>query len=311
MPDTRAETRPPEQNVPLGALFLFSEIVISMGLAGLVKQISGDVSFFVIMFFRYLFSLPLLLVLGWHQRKREMLQVGQIKTLIARIVMGMLGLSTWFNAVIYLPISLATVLAQTMTIFITILAPLMLGESVGPRRIAAVLFGFLGVVVLVNPVTDSQVSAVAPIGLFFGLAAPFFAALMFIYLRKLGTTESPISTTLWYNFAGTFVFFILALADGFPIPGISADNQFIWFVLIFTGLASSAQQFLMAKSHQLASATVLAPVHYSAVPASVVIGILFFNEMITLTFIAGTAVIIGSTWYIFQREQIRKAEQNS
>lgn len=311
MPDTRAETRPPEQNVPLGALFLFSEIVISMGLAGLVKQISGDVSFFVIMFFRYLFSLPLLLVLGWHQRKREMLQVGQIKTLIARIVMGMLGLSTWFNAVIYLPISLATVLAQTMTIFITILAPLMLGESVGPRRIAAVLFGFLGVLVLVNPVTDSQVSAVAPIGLFFGLAAPFFAALMFIYLRKLGTTESPISTTLWYNFAGTFVFFILALADGFPIPGISADNQFIWFVLIFTGLASSAQQFLMAKSHQLASATVLAPVHYSAVPASVVIGILFFNEMITLTFIAGTAVIIGSTWYIFQREQIRKAEQNS
>ena len=311
MPDTRAETRPPEQNVPLGALFLFSEIVISMGLAGLVKQISGDVSFFVIMFFRYLFSLPLLLVLGWHQRKREMLQVGQIKTLIARIVMGMLGLSTWFNAVIYLPISLATVLAQTMTIFITILAPLMLGESVGPRRIAAVLFGFLGVLVLVNPVTDSQVSAVAPIGLFFGLAAPFFAALMFIYLRKLGTTESPISTTLWYNFAGTFVFFILALADGFPIPGISADNQFIWFVLIFTGLASSAQQFLMAKSHQLASATVLAPVHYSAVPASVVIGILFFNEMITLTFIAGTAVIIGSTSYIFQREQIRKAEQNS
>ena len=310
MPDTRAETRPPEQNVPLGALFLFSEIVISMGLAGLVKQISGDVSFFVIMFFRYLFSLPLLLVLGWHQRKREMLQVGQIKTLIARIVMGMLGLSTWFNAVIYLPISLATVLAQTMTIFITILAPLMLGESVGPRRIAAVLFGFLGVLVLVNPVTDSQVSAVAPIGLFFGLAAPFFAALMFIYLRKLGTTESPISTTLWYNFAGTFVFFILALADGFPIPGISADNQFIWFVLIFTGLASSAQQFLMAKSHQLASATVLAPVHYSAVPASVVIG-LFFNEMITLTFIAGTAVIIGSTSYIFQREQIRKAEQNS
>ena len=311
MPDTRAETRPPEQNVPLGALFLFSEIVISMGLAGLVKQISGDVSFFVIMFFRYLFSLPLLLVLGWHQRKREMLQVGQIKTLIARIVMGMLGLSTWFNAVIYLPISLATVLAQTMTIFITILAPLMLGESVGPRRIAAVLFGFLGVLVLINPVTDSQVSAVAPIGLFFGLAAPFFAALMFIYLRKLGTTESPISTTLWYNFAGTFVFFILALADGFPIPGISADNQFIWFVLIFTGLASSAQQFLMAKSHQLASATVLAPVHYSAVPASVVIGILFFNEMITLTFIAGTAVIIGSTSYIFQREQIRKAEQNS
>ncbi|MGB0161838.1 MAG: DMT family transporter [Candidatus Puniceispirillaceae bacterium] len=311
IPDIQTKPQTPEQNVPLGAFFLFSEIVISMGLAGLVKQISGDVSFFVIMFFRYLLSLPLLFLLGWHQRKRDLLQVGQIKTLIARIVVGMLGLSTWFNAVIYLPISLATVLAQTMTIFITILAPLMLAETVGPRRIAAVLFGFVGVVVLVNPMADSPVLAVAPVGLFFGLAAPFFAALMFIYLRKLGTSEAPISTTLWYNLAGTLVFFILALADGLPMPDISAENQFIWFVLIFTGLASSAQQFLMAKSHQLASATVLAPVHYSAVPVSVVIGILFFNEVITLTFIAGTTVIIGSTWYIFQREQIRKAEQNS
>ena len=311
MPDTHAETRPPEQNLPLGALFLFSEIVISMGLAGLVKQISEDVSFFVIMFFRYLLSLPLLFLLGWHQRKRHMLQINQIKTLIARIIVGMVGLSTWFTAVIYLPISLATVLAQTMTIFITILAPVMLAEAVGPRRIAAVLFGFVGVLILVNPMAENPVSALAPIGLFYGLAAPFFAALMFIYLRKLGKTEAPISTTLWYNIAGTCVFFLLALADGLPLPALSTEQQFIWFVLIFTGLASSAQQFLMAKSHQLASATALAPVHYSAVPTSILIGIFFFNETITLTFITGTTVIIGSTWYIFQREQIRKAEQQS
>jgi len=307
-PDSRAVPTTPEQNVPLGAFLLFSEIVISMGLAGLVKQVSGDVSFFVIMFFRYLLSLPLLFLLGWHQRRRHMLQVSQIKTLIARTIVGMIGLSTWFIAVIYLPISLATVLAQTMTIFITIMAPFMLAEKVGPRRLAAVLLGFVGVVVLVNPFAETPTTTVAPIGLVFGLAAPFFAALMFIFLRKLGKSEAPISTTLWYNIAGTVVFFALALGDGLPIPKLSFDNQFLWFVLVFTGLASSAQQFLMAKSHQLASATALAPVHYSAVPVSVLIGILFFNEVITLTFIAGTSVIIGSAWYIFQREQIRKAE---
>ena len=310
-PNTRSAPPLPKQNVPLGALFLFGEIVISMGLAGLVKQISGDVSFFIVMFFRYLLSLPLLFLLGWHQRKRDMLQVSRIKTLIARIIMGILGLTTWFNAVIYLPISLATVLAQTMTIFITILAPFMLAETVGPRRIAAVLFGFLGVVVLVNPFADSHASGLAPVGLMFGLAAPFFAALMFIYLRKLGTSESPISTTLWYNLAGTALFFVLAISEGMVMPEMSPENHFIWFLLIFTGVASSAQQFLMAKSHQLASATVLAPVHYSAVPASVLIGIVFFDEVITLTFLAGTGVIIGSTWYIFQREQARKAEQHS
>ena len=56
---------PPEQNVSLGMMFLFSEIIIGMGISALVKQISGDVSFFVIMFYRYLASLPLLFLLGW------------------------------------------------------------------------------------------------------------------------------------------------------------------------------------------------------------------------------------------------------
>lgn len=309
-PGMRGNPALPAQNLPLGALFLFSEIVISMGLAGLVKQISGDVSFFVIMFFRYLMSLPLLFLLGWHQRGRSLLHVRRIKTLVARTVVGMVGLSAWFNAVIYLPISLASVLAQTMTIFITILAPFMLAESVGPRRIMAVLSGFVGVVLLINPLTGTSSGALSGVGLMFGMAAPLFAALMFIFLRKLGQSDSPVSTTLWYNIAGTVVFFALALMQGVPIPEVSSDTRFIWFVLIFTGLASSVQQFLMAKSHQLASATALAPVHYSAVPLSVFIGILFFDEVITFTFVAGTSIIIGSTWYIFQREQIRKAEQN-
>ena len=63
MPDNHAGP-PPKQNVSLGMTLLFSEIVISMGISALVKQISGDVSFLVIMFYRYLASLPLLFLLG-------------------------------------------------------------------------------------------------------------------------------------------------------------------------------------------------------------------------------------------------------
>ena len=310
MPDNHAGP-PPKQNVSLGMTLLFSEIVISMGISALVKQISGDVSFLVIMFYRYLASLPLLFLLGWYQRPANLLRVKQVKTLVIRIIMGAVGLSAWFNAVIYLPLSVATVLSQTMAIFITIMAPFILGERVGAHRIVAVLFGFFGVVLLINPFSELASSPLWGIGLAFGLAAPFFGALMFIFLRKLGQTEAPISTTLWYNMTGAILFFVLAVADGTLIPQNLAEKNFIWFTLIFIGVASSAQQFLMAKSHQIASATVLAPVHYTAVPISIFIGILFFNEVITLPFLAGTSVIIGSTWYIFHREKIRKAENNN
>lgn len=293
---------PPEQNVPLGVILLLNEIVISIGISALVKQISSDVSFVIIMFYRYLASLPLLLLLGWHQRQAKLFQVSQIKTLIARIIMGTLGLSAWFNAVIHLPLSVATVLAQTMAIFITLMAPFFLGEKVGPRRLSAVLFGFIGVLILINPLAET--SSIWGIGLAFGLATPFFGALMFIFLRKLGRTEAPVSTSLWYNIIGTILFFTLAVADGPLMPQKLTDDNFILFALILIGMASSIQQFLMAKSHQLASATILAPFHYAAVPISAFIGILFFNEIISLPFLIGTSVIVCSTWYIFQREKI-------
>jgi len=310
MPDNHAGS-PPEQNVSLGMMFLFSEIIIGMGISALVKQISGDVSFFVIMFYRYLASLPLLFLLGWHQRQKKLLQVKKVKTLVARIIMGTFGLSAWFNAVIYLPLSVATVLAQTMAIFITVMAPFILGERVGAHRISAVLFGFVGVVLLINPFSEADSSPLWGIGFAFGIATPFFGALMFIFLRKLGQTESPISTTLWYNITGAILFFVVAITDGPLIPQNLTEKNLIWFIMILIGVASSAQQFLMAKSHQLASATVLAPVHYTAVPMSIFIGVIFFNEVITLPFLAGTSVIIGSTWYIFQREKIRKAANNN
>ena len=282
MPDSHSGS-PPEQNLHLGVILLLSEIVLSIGISALVKQISGDVSFFVIMFYRYLASLPLLLLLGWHQRQVKLLHVGQVKTLIIRIIMGTIGLSAWFNAVIHLPLSVATVLAQTTAIFITLMAPFFLGEKVGPRRLGAVLFGFVGVLFLINPLAKS--APVWGIGLTFGLAAPFFGALMFIFLRKLGKTEAPISTSLWYNITGSILFFVLAVIDGPLVPQKLTNDNFVWSILIFIGMASSIQQFLMAKSHQLASVTVLAPFHYAAVPISMFIGILFFNEIIKLTII--------------------------
>ena len=308
MPDSHSGS-PPEQNLHLGVILLLSEIVLSIGISALVKQISGDVSFFVIMFYRYLASLPLLLLLGWHQRQANLLHVGQVKTLIVRIIMGTIGLSAWFNAVIHLPLSVATVLAQTMAIFITLMAPFFLGEKVGPRRLGAVLIGFVGVLFLINPLAKS--SPVWGIGLAFGLAAPFFGALMFIFLRKLGRTEAPISTSLWYNITGTILFFVLAVVDGPLVPQRLTNDNFVWLILIFIGMASSVQQFLMAKSHQLASATILAPFHYAAVPISIFIGILFFNEIITLPFLIGTSVIICSTWYIFQREKLQQTNNDN
>ncbi|MGB0817104.1 MAG: DMT family transporter, partial [Candidatus Puniceispirillaceae bacterium] len=222
----------------------------------------------------------------------------------------MAGITSWFVAVSYLPISLATVLGALLTIFITLLAPFFLDEQVGRRRMLAVIIGFSGVLFLINPF-GQETESLSPIGLIAGFAMPFFAAIMFIFLRRLGRSEAAISTTLWYNGVGMILCAFLLLISGAELPPLIPDNGFIWFVLIFAGVGSSFQQFLMAWSHELAPASALAPVHYSSVPLSIFIGIIFFEEKMTVSFIAGTAIIIGAAWYIFHREQKIKARQQN
>ena len=302
-----SQDNPEPQQIHLlgGAIALFAEIAISMGLAALVKQISADISLVTILFCRYLLCLPLLLWLGWYQRGPALFNVNQKSVLAVRILAGLAGLSSWFIAVSYLPISLATVLGALLTIFITLLAPFFLREAVGRRRVIAVIIGFSGVLFLINPFSE-QTGALSLIGLTAGLAMPFFAALMFVFLRRLGRTEAAISTTLWYNGVGTVVFASIMLASNAQFPSLTSENSFVWFVLLFAGIGSSFQQFFMAWSHELAPASALAPVHYSSVPLSFFIGIIFFDEQITLSFVLGTGIIIGSAWYIFQRERARK-----
>ena len=293
-------------NVPLGVITLLAQIVISVGLAGMVKHLSAEVALFTILFCRYLFCMPLLLCAGFYQRGWQLFQINQKRTLIARIMSGLLGLASYFTAIAYLNISTATVLGQTLSLFITLLAPIFLAEKVGFRRLIGVCAGFIGVVVLINP--DSQgITDYHPIGLFFGILAPLAGAMMFIFLRKLGASEAPISTALWYNLTGVFLFLILLRVFPHHVPDWQLLPSWAVIILICLGVASSFQQFLMAWSHKLAPASTLAPVHYTSVPLSIGVGVLFFHDRIGAEFIIGTLILLASSWYIARREKFRDA----
>ena len=71
-----------KQNFPLGALSLFAEIKMSMAIASIVKILSPETPLILILFFRYLFCLPLLILFGFYQRGKNLLVVRQKKTLL-------------------------------------------------------------------------------------------------------------------------------------------------------------------------------------------------------------------------------------
>ena len=125
----------------LGALFLFLEIVVGTSIVAIVKYFSSDVSLAIVLMFRYLFCLPILLIVGLRIGGISYFKIENKKAMSLRSVSGLLGLSFWYLSVIHLEISKALVLSQVMPIFICILSILFLGEKVGVFRWTAILIG--------------------------------------------------------------------------------------------------------------------------------------------------------------------------
>ena len=279
----------------LGALFLFLEILVGTSIVAIIKYFSGDVSLSVVLMFRYLFCLPILVLLGLRIGGVKYFKIKNKKVMSLRSVAGLLGLFFWYLSVIHLDISKALALSQVMPIFICILSILFLGEKVGVFRWTAILLGLSGAIIIINPDSKNWYS----VGLLYIFLGTLFASIMFVALRRLGMTENPVATAFWYNLFGSTIFSIYCIS-ALTLNNISLK---IWIMLIIIGLMASAQQIFMALSHTFASASSLAPVHYTTIPIGVVIGLLVFNEKIDLNFLIGTFFIVGSTLFILYREK--------
>ena len=192
-----------KQSLPVGVIYLIIELVLSFFIASIVKLLEPNIPIFQILFYRYLLSLPLLMIYGFAKYGLKIVKVNNIRLLLLRIVCGFLGLAMWFLAVAKIDISLATVLLNTMPLFITILSVIIARERVGWRAAVGMLVAFAGVFLLVGePQTASaQFSA----GLI--VVGAFLWAVSAIQVKRLGVFDPfafPDSNSLKTN--SLFVF---------------------------------------------------------------------------------------------------------
>ena len=287
-------------NLPLGVTLSIGEVLFTVAIAAMVKLIANDISVFMILFFRYLLCIPLLLLTATFQRGAAAFRVQDKAKLALRSAMGLGSFGCLFAALQTIDLSKMTALLQTIPIFVTLLAPILLGETVGWRRRMAVLVGFFGAVLIVDPSNANWLNK----GVLLGIASPFFGALMLLTLRRLGQTDHPSTTALWYNIIGAAVFFGVCLSLDIPMP----NSENIVLILCIIGVMSSFQQFFLAHSYKLAPASVLAPLRYLSVPFGVGASVIFFNEKLTSSFFVGTAILVGASFFILKRSEKIKAK---
>jgi drug/metabolite transporter (DMT)-like permease len=215
---------------------------------------------------------------------------------IARALTILGSLSFIFASLQFLPLAEATVINFTGPLFMVALAGPMLGEKVGWRRWAAVLVGLAGAMIVVRPGSAVfQWAALLPIG-----SALFFALFQLI-TRKLAGQDSALTTLLYTQV-------LAALGASVAVPFFWTPVAMPELVLAFAaGCVGLAAHLCMFNAFRLADASLLAPINYTRIVASVVLGYLMFGDLPDLYTIAGGAVIIGSGLFVIWRESQLRA----
>ena len=196
-------------------------------------------------------------------------------------------------------------LAETMAVFlaapmvVAALAGPLLGEWAGPRRLAAIFVGFVGVVIIVRPGTDLFDPAIL-----YSIAATLVYALYSILTKILSQTETEESLIFYSCFFGMFMLlpfvFLYGAMPQTPVQG---------FLMIFMGAAGMVGHACLVKASKLSAASKVIPFIYTQVIWMVGLGYLVFRDVPDVWTLVGTLIIVASGLYLMQRErQLARAE---
>ena len=191
-----------------------------------------------------------------------------------------------------LPLTTVTAITFLSPIFVVLLSMPLLGERVGARRWSAVLIGFTGVLLIVQPGTiNFQWALLLP------MVTALSTGLREVLTRQLSHTETSISILLC-----TTVIVLLAGLATAPFGWNAVDAQGAWLFL-FAGACNAAAQFLMIEALRMGEASLVAPFRYSAFVWAILFGYLFFGELPGLWVLLGVCLIVLGGWYSVRGER--------
>src|ERR1044072_263489 len=198
----------------------------------------------------------------------------------------------FFWAVMYLPLADAITFYLAGPIYVTALSALLLKEKVGWRRWAAVLVGFLGVVIALRPS-----AATLTLPALIALTGSVCFALLMIVTRMLRDTHDTVLMST--QMASTFAFGAVAAPLGWVTPSLY-DLMF----LSGFGVVSVIALFSINRSLKLAPASVVVPYQYTMLVWAILLGYLVFGDVPDRFMLLGSAIIVAAGLYIFHREQL-------
>ncbi|MBX3719717.1 MAG: DMT family transporter [Parachlamydiales bacterium] len=189
-------------------------------------------------------------------------------------------------------------LSYTSPFFMIILSAVMLKESAGKEKWAAVAIGMIGVVIAMRP--GSSVFEIASLIVLLGT---FLGALNKILMRRLASTEHSLAIAIYPNLMMILVTLPVLFSTWQPMPWSH------WGLFAIVGVITAAGQYAIAQALRYAQGSTLAPIDYSSFFWVVALDFFWWNKTVEWYTMLGAAIIVGSNLFILyctRREEAKK-----
>jgi drug/metabolite transporter (DMT)-like permease len=220
------------------------------------------------------------------------------RTVLLRSLFDVLGSFMFVSALMHMPLANLSAVMQSVPLVVVVVAVIFLGEKVGLARSAAVITGFVGVLLIVKPspqtVTIYEFLAIGTV--------------IVVALRDLVTKRIPAHVPLLIIALANAIFVSLSgfgfgLMQGF-------QNVEVWQLasLVGAGLFVTCGYFFIVATVRLGELSATAPFRYTEVVFAIIAGTLVFNEYPDLHSYVGMALVIAAGLYAAHREAIQNRD---
>jgi len=300
-----------QNNNPKGIILILLGMLAFAVQDSIMKYIYSFVSLYEVYLIRTLVSFGLILIFLKLKKKNIVFKTQYPLLTFCRVILFFFGFSSFYISLTVLPLGFATALFFVTPFLITIFAHFFLKEEIGIRRWSAIVVGFIGVYITLNPdFSNFNYLSLLPI------LCAFCYSLSMIIIKKTSEKDSVYTQTFTFYFGAIFfsIIFYFVIGDGQYNTIDHPASQFIfreWFVnlessilfMVTTGVTATVAFLLLFTAYRIASPAVVSPFEYSILLWAPLIGWIYFEEIPSLNTVIGILIIVSSGIYIFIREK--------
>ena len=263
-------------------------------MAAIIRHTSQHFPAVAIVFFRNIASLLCLLPWIIHY-KLYAFKTTQIKLYCYRASSGLCSMYMLFIGLSLISINDAIALSFSVPLITTILAVIFLKEKVKTYRLTALSVGFIGVIIILRPGSNSF-----EYGYLLILATSFLWSISNILVKKLSSNDHPYTIIFFMLILTTPVSLLITLFF-WQTPTIT---EWIWFFIL--GAISNQAQYAMIQAYRKTDINTLQPFDFSRLIFGAILSYIFFKETLNIWTLLGSAIIFTSSLLVLRREKKAK-----